>query len=258
MRAPTASRWIGRHGQSQTTHHCPVTSPDKLNAGLSPHHRHSQSGRSPPSLRSTARPERKRGRAISMRHWRVKRLKIAPTHQAVSGGSSSQFRYELITGRRSCYPATRSSHKASNTALGRNETRPPTAIFLRPKGCQNDITKLYSRRNIPADLLHQGHRDQGADWVGSRSATTDKQSPKVQAGRWGCSPAPIAFDGSSAIFARNVAPRQRLSRVTGRFGQEGPPNQANIGPPAQVLLFRVSIEPIREKRFPCHVMLWAI
>src|ERR1700746_2215226 len=31
------------------------------------------------------------------------------------------------------------------------------AMFLRPKGCLNEpnITKLYSLRNVPVDLLHQ-------------------------------------------------------------------------------------------------------
>jgi hypothetical protein len=37
---------------------------------------------------------------------------------------------------------------------------PLTAVFLGPKGCLNErhITKLYSLRNVPVDLLHQVDR----------------------------------------------------------------------------------------------------
>jgi hypothetical protein len=52
MPAPIASQWIGRHGQSQTTH-CSVTTPDKLKERPSPPHRQSRSGGSPPTLCAT-------------------------------------------------------------------------------------------------------------------------------------------------------------------------------------------------------------
>ena len=72
---------------------------------------------------------------------------IGSTHQAVSGGSSSQLRYELITGRRSCsrgkqYCAGKQLNPTGG-ALGRR-------CFSDPKACLNEpnITKLYRLRNV--------------------------------------------------------------------------------------------------------------
>jgi hypothetical protein len=82
---------------------------------------------------------------------------------------------------------------------------------------------------------------------------TDKRSPKVQAGAMGMfASAPIAFDGSLAIFARNVAPTRTVKSRDGPLVKKDPEGSLKCALKTASSRSRARLELLRRRRGPVN------